>query len=80
MNDEELKLQLLERMANDDDGHLAGLGLSSEEEHAAEWLEDEGLAEWVEEHPFYGYRITVEGHDRLAQAVGETPGSKSPRC
>ncbi len=70
MKNQELMLNLLERMANDADGHLAGLGLSSEEGHAAESLEDEGLAEWVEEHPFYGYRITVEGHDRLAQTRG----------
>ena len=28
---------------------------------------DEGLTEWVDEHPFYGWHVTVEGHDRLAQ-------------
>ena len=70
MKNEELMAKLLARMAQDVDGHLSVRGLSAEEEHAAESLADEGLAEWVDEHPFYGFRITVEGYDRLAKARG----------
>ncbi|MXY56862.1 MAG: hypothetical protein F4Y41_21175 [Gammaproteobacteria bacterium] len=66
MNDEQLKLKLLERMAQDVDGRLGVKGLTAEEEHAAESLADEGLAQWIDEHLFYGFHITVEGHDRLA--------------
>ena len=69
MNDEQLKLKLLERMAQDVDGRLGVKGLTAEEEHAAESLADEGLAQWIDEHPFYGFHITVEGHDRLAGKV-----------
>ena len=60
-------LELLERMAEDADGRIGAQGLSPEEESAAESLEDEGLAEWADDHPFYGYHITVNGHDRLAK-------------
>ena len=70
MKNEELTLKLLERMAQDINGLLSARGLSAEEEHAAESLADEGLAKWVDEHLFYGFRNTVEGHDRLAQASG----------
>lgn len=66
MKNDELKPKLLERMTQDVDGRLSVKGLSAEEEQAAESLADEGLAEWIDEHPFYGFRITVEGHDRLA--------------
>lgn len=66
MSDGHLKLKLLERMAQDVDGRLGVKGLTDEEERAVEALADEGLAEWIDEHPFYGFHITVEGHDRLA--------------
>lgn len=68
MKNEGLMLKLLERMARDVDGLLSVKGLSAEDEQAAESLVDEGLAQWVDEHPFYGFRITVAGHDRLARA------------
>ena len=70
MKNEGLMLKILGRMALDVDGRLGVKGLSAEEENAAESLADEGLAEWVDEHPFYGWHITVEGHDRLAQGRG----------
>ena len=60
-------LELLERMAEDANGRIGAQGLSPEEESAAESLEDERLAKWVDDHPFYGYHITVKGYDRLAK-------------
>ena len=60
-------LELLEHMAEDANGRIGAQGLSPEEKRAAESLEDEGLAVWVDDHPFYGYHITVKGHDRLAK-------------
>jgi len=62
---EALMQDLLRRMAEDPNGRIALVGLSAEEDHAAELLEDEDLAKWVSTYP-YGYRITAKGYDRLA--------------
>ena len=70
MKVEWLMLKLLGRMAEDVNGRLGVKGLSAEEGNAAEFLADEGLAEWISAHPFYGFRITVAGHDRLTQTCG----------